>query len=331
MATKITVLGSGAMATACSILLAEHDGQSVSLWARNAEYAEDIARSRENKRLLPGVRIPENVEVTADIDRAVAGADLLVAAIPTKYLRAALTGIAPHLTDDRPVVSVVKGLENDTFQRPSEIIAEVLGHRAVVALGGPSHAEEIARRLPASVVAASGDIALARRVQAMFATDRFRVYSNLDIIGVELAGALKNVIAIAAGICDGLEYGDNAKSALMTRGIVEITRFGTACGAERETFAGLAGMGDLITTCISPYGRNRMVGERLGRGETLTQILESMDAVAEGVTTTKSVYDLAQQKGIEMPITGQVYRVLFEGCSPEEATESLMMRPQKRE
>ena len=331
MTTKTTVLGSGAMATACSILLAEHPGQDVTIWARNPDHAREMSEHRENKRLLPGVPIPQSIQITADIRQAVEGADLLVVAIPTKFLRAALSEIASSLTDDRPVVSVVKGLENETFMRPSEIIADVLGNRAVVALGGPSHAEEISRRLPASVVAASGDVALAKQVQQMFNTDRFRVYTNLDIIGVEFAGALKNVIAIAAGICDGLEYGDNAKSALMTRGLVEMTRFGTALGAESLTFSGLAGIGDLITTCNSPYGRNRMVGERLGKGETLDDILESMDAVAEGVTTTKSVFELAEQKGIELPITREVYCVLFEGKSPEQATNALMLRPPRGE
>jgi glycerol-3-phosphate dehydrogenase (NAD(P)+) len=331
MTTKTTVLGSGAMATACSILLAEHPEQHVAIWARNPEHAREMSEQRENHRLLPGVPIPKSIEITADIRQAVLGADLLVVAIPTKFLRAALSEIASHLTDDRPVVSVVKGLENETFLRPSEIIADVLGNRAIVALGGPSHAEEISRRLPASVVAASGDVALAKQVQQMFNTDRFRVYTNLDIIGVELAGALKNVIAIAAGICDGLEYGDNAKSALMTRGLVEMTRFGTALGAESLTFSGLAGIGDLMTTCTSPYGRNRMVGERLGKGESLDDILESMDAVAEGVTTTKSVFELAEQKGIELPITREVYCVLFEQKSPEEATNALMLRPPRGE
>jgi glycerol-3-phosphate dehydrogenase (NAD(P)+) len=331
MTTKIAVLGSGAMATACSILLAEHPHQCVSLWARNPDYARDMDEQRENRRLLPGVPIPDSVSVTSDIDQAAEDADILVVAIPTKFLREALMQITPHLTHDRPVVSVIKGLENETFMRPSEIIIEVLGNRAVVALSGPSHAEEISRRLPASVVAASGDVALAKQVQQMFNTDRFRVYTNSDIVGVEFAGAMKNVIAIAAGICDGLGYGDNAKSALLTRGIVEITRFGTALGAETLTFAGLAGMGDLITTCISPYGRNRMVGERLGKGETLEQILDSMDAVAEGVTTTRSVFELAEKKDIEMPITTEVYRVLFDGKSPEEATNSLMLRPPRGE
>lgn len=331
MPTRVAILGSGAMATACAVLLSERAGQQVSIWARNAEHARAISEARENRRLLPGVPIPDGVAVTADIDRATDGADLLVVAIPTKYLRESLTRLAPHLGSSRPVVSVVKGIENGTFLRPSEIVADVLGPRPVVALGGPSHAEEIARRLPASVVAASRDLSLARRVQEMFTTDRFRVYTNLDIIGVELAGALKNVIAIAAGICDGQGFGDNAKSALLTRGLVEITRFGAAFGAEAQTFSGLAGMGDLITTCISPYGRNRTVGQRLGQGESLDQILASMESVAEGVTTTRSVYELAQQNAIEMPITTEIHRVLFEGKPVADATDTLMLRPPRRE
>ena len=319
------------MGTACAIVLAEKPEQRVSLWARNADHASEMVKTRENKRLLPGITIPDSIEVTSDISAAVADSDLLVMAVPTAFLRNCLSEISVHLTDDRPVVSVIKGIENETFQRPSEIIGEVLGSRAVVSLSGPSHAEEITRRLPASVVAASGDLALARRVQQTFSTDRFRVYTNADIIGVELAAALKNVIAIAAGICDGLGYGDNAKSALMTRGLVEMTRFGTSLGAEAQTFTGLAGMGDLITTCASPYSRNRKVGERLGAGETLEEILESMDAVAEGVWTTRSVHELAEQRGIEMPITAEVFSVLFEDKRAAEATNSLMMRPPRDE
>ena len=319
------------MGTACAIVLAEKPEQRVSLWARNADHASEMVKTRENKRLLPGITIPDSIEVTSDISAAVADSDLLVMAVPTAFLRNCLSEISADLTDDRPVVSVIKGIENETFQRPSEIIGEVLGSRAVVSLSGPSHAEEITRRLPASVVAASGDLALARRVQQTFTTDRFRVYTNIDIIGVELAAALKNVIAIAAGICDGLGYGDNAKSALMTRGLVEMTRFGTSLGAEAQTFTGLAGMGDLITTCASPYSRNRKVGERLGAGETLEEILESMDAVAEGVWTTRSVHELAEQRGIEMPITAEVFSVLFEDKRAAEATNSLMMRPPRDE
>jgi glycerol-3-phosphate dehydrogenase (NAD(P)+) len=331
MSTKIAILGGGAMATACSILLTQNAGQRVAIWARDARRAEEMRTHRENRRLLPGIPIPEGVEITSDIDEAVEGSEYLIAAIPTKFLREALTTLAPHLTANRPVVSVVKGLENQTFMRPSEIIEDVLGNRPVVALGGPSHAEEIAHHLPASVVAASGNVSLAKTVQDMFTTDRFRVYTNTDIIGVELAGALKNVIAIAAGICDGLGYGDNAKSALLTRGAVEMSRFGVALGAEPSTFSGLAGVGDLITTCISPYSRNRGVGERLGQGQTLDAILAGMDAVAEGVTTTRSVYELAEQRGIDMPITTEVYRVLFEQKSPVEATDTLMLRPPRDE
>lgn len=331
MSSKITILGNGAMATACAILLTENPSQRVTMWTRNPAHAEDIARHRENRRLLPGVSLPESLEVTGDIAAAAEGADFLIAAIPTKFLRQALTQLAPDLKEDRPVVSVIKGLENQTFMRPSEIIEDVLGNRPVVALGGPSHAEEISRRLPATVVAASGDVTLAKTVQEMFTTDRFRVYTNSDIVGVELAGALKNVIAIAAGICDGLQYGDNAKSALVTRGLVEITRFGEGLGAEPLTFSGLAGMGDLITTCTSPYSRNRTVGRRLGEGETLNEILNTMRGIAEGVTTTSSVYELAEQMGIDMPITKEVYRVLFEEKSPEEATDTLMLRPPRDE
>ncbi len=331
MSTKITILGSGAMATACSILLAEHDDQEVAIWARNPAHAEQIQSARENKRLLPGVRLPDKVTVTADLEQALDGSEYLVAAIPTQFLRSSLNEIRGYLKSNRPVISVIKGLENETFLRPSEIIAESLGSRAVVALSGPSHAEEIARRLPATVVAASGDLGLARQVQKMFNTERFRVYTNLDLIGVEMAAALKNVIAIAAGISDGLGFGDNAKSALMTRGLVEMTRFGTRFGAEASTFTGLAGMGDLITTCVSPYGRNRSVGERLGKGETLDQILTTMAAVAEGVATAKSVFEVSEQEGIEMPITSEVYRVLFEKKSPAAATHSLMLRPLRAE
>ncbi|MBR9804818.1 MAG: NAD(P)H-dependent glycerol-3-phosphate dehydrogenase [Rubinisphaera brasiliensis] len=331
MPTKIAVLGGGAMGTACALLLNEHADQQVSIWLRNADFAADMATSRENKRLLPGVHIPEEIDITADIQQAIDGAEFLVAAVPSAYLRQSLEQVAPALSGMRPVISVVKGLEPETHLRPSEIINDVLGTRTVVAVGGPSHAEEIARRLPATVVAACGNLSMAKQVQSMFGTERFRVYANLDIIGVEIAGAVKNVIAIAAGICDGLGFGDNAKSALMTRGQVEMTRFGRFFGAEESTFAGLAGIGDLITTCISPYGRNRLVGERLGQGQSLKEILDSMDAVAEGVKTTQAVIELADQNDIEMPIAQEVYRVLFEDKSPLEATDTLMSRPFKTE
>jgi len=331
MPTKFTILGSGAMATAMAILFAEDAGQDVSIWTRREETAQRMNADRVNTNLLPGVRIPDRVQITHDIQAAVQGAEFLVAAIPSQYLRSTLETLAPALTGNRPVISVIKGLENETFLRPSQIIEETIGSRVVMSLTGPSHAEEISRRMPASLVIASGDIALARRVQALLSTDRFRIYTNQDLIGAELAGALKNIIGIAAGISDGLGYGDNAKSALMTRGIVEITRFGVTLGAEPETFAGLAGIGDLITTCVSPHGRNRRVGERLGKGESLQQILESTESIAEGVSTTRAVFHLAEKHEIEMPITEQVFRVLFEGRSPQAATDQLMTRPMRDE
>jgi glycerol-3-phosphate dehydrogenase (NAD(P)+) len=331
MVRKVTVLGGGAMGTGCTILLSERADCSIALWTRNPAQAAELSRTRENRRLLPGVRIPESVAITADIVSAADGADLFVAAIPTAYLRAALAPLAGHIPPGRPVVSVIKGIENETLQRPSQILIEVLGDRDLAALCGPSHAEEFARRLPASVVVAGTNPVFLRDVQSLFTTERFRVYTNHDIVGVELAAALKNVVAIAAGICDGLEYGDNAKAALLTRGIVEISRFGVALGAQEATFAGLAGIGDLITTCYSGYGRNRRVGERLGQGAALAAVLAEINGVAEGVTTCKSVYDLAQKRGIDMPITTEIYRVLFEGKSAAAATNSLMMRPLRAE
>lgn len=330
MSERITILGGGAFGTACAVLLAGQAGHEVRLWVRRADEAAEMAALRENRRLLPGVELPALVTVTADAGWAARDATLLVLAIPSKFLCEALTSLARCLPRDLPVVSGVKGIEPQTFRRPSEIVAQCLGPRDVVALGGPAHAEEFVRKLPTSVVAA-GPEPVARRVQAAFSTDRFRVYTNADLVGVELAGALKNVVGIAAGICDGLGYGDNAKSALLTRAIVEITRFGIAFGADPATFQGLAGVGDLITTCVSPYGRNRRVGERLGRGETLDAILADMSAVAEGVTTARSVDALARQRGIDMPITRQVVAVLFEGKRPAEATDALMLRPPKAE
>ena len=319
------------MATACGILLAENPDHRVTVWARNPAYAESMQSTRENKRLLPGIRIPDSIEITSDIASAVQDADFYTLSIPSKHLRDSLTEVGNFLRSEVPVISVIKGMEADTFLRPSQIIHELIQTEHVISLSGPSHAEEIANRLPASVVAASENQDLGEQVQRMFTTDRFRVYTNLDLVGTELAGALKNIIGIAAGISDGLGYGDNAKSALITRGIVEITRFGVELGADPNTFSGLAGIGDLITTCVSPHGRNRAVGVRLGQGEKLPAILNSMQAVAEGVTTTQAIYGLAQEKNIEMPLVKEVYEVLFHEKSPEAATNALMCRPLKQE
>jgi len=326
MPTTIAVLGDGAWGTATALLLARNPDHRVRLWSARAENGEILRSRRENIQFLPGVPIPDSVELTTDPGSAVRDAELWVSAIPTVYLRPTLQRFHSLANSRTAVVSLTKGIELSTFRRPSEIIREILGTDRVIALSGPSHAEEVSRGMPTSVVAAGTDATLTSWAQQCFGTDRFRVYTNPDLVGVELAGALKNVIGIAAGICDGLGFGDNAKSALLTRGLVEMTRFGMALGAEHDTFQGLAGMGDLITTCFSPHGRNRRVGERLGRGETLAQIQSSMPAVAEGVTTARSVHDRTRGLGLEMPITTVVYRVLYEGVSPLDGVTELMSR-----
>ena len=326
MAERVTILGGGSMGTACGWVLA-HNGCAVSLVPREPDRAAAINAARRNERHLPDAQLPPSMTAAP----ACGPCEVLLVAVPSRHLRPALKAAAARVEPGVPVVSVVKGIEAGTLARPSEIIEEELGPRPVVVLGGPSHAEEIVARQPTSVVAAGSDAAIAERVQAMFTSDRFRVYTNGDPLGVELAGALKNVIGLAAGICDGVGYGDNAKAALLTRAISEMRRFGAALGARPETFAGLAGVGDLITTCVSPHGRNRAVGERLGRGETLDQILAGAASEAEGVSTARGVRELAGRYGVDMPIVDEACAVLFEGKSPAAATDSLMTRPPRDE
>lgn len=330
MTTRIAVLGAGGMGTALAALFAR-TARVVTLWARDASRAAEVERTRENARHLPGVRVPDNVSATASAAVATDGADLIVVAIPSAHLRGTLSAMARDVPASIPVLSVVKGIENQTFARPTGIVREVLGERPVAVLSGPSHAEEFARGLPASVVVAGPDESLCVRTRDLLNVGMFRVYTNPDCLGVELAGALKNVLGIAAGVCDGLALGDNAKAALLTRGLVEITRFGVALGARPETFFGLAGVGDVITTCYSRHGRNRSVGERIGRGETLDAILADMVNVAEGVPTTRSVHHQARQRGVSVPITDELHDVLFHGKSPRDALASLMVRSPKDE
>lgn len=331
MPTKFAVLGDGAWGTAIALLLAAGEGHRVTLWSAREENGRILRERRENIHLLPGVPIPPAIELTTDIAEAVKDAELWIVAIPTVYLRETLQRAVPFAKGSPPVLSLAKGLENETFLRPTEIIQQVLGTKRVAVLSGPSHAEEVSRGMPTTVVAASADWELANRVQQRFSGDRFRVYTNHDMVGVELGGALKNIIGIAAGISDGLGFGDNAKAALLTRGLVEIARFGVALGAEHQTFFGLAGLGDLITTCISRHGRNRHVGERLARGDKLPAILASMKMVAEGVYTTRSVHDKAARMGIDMPITAEVHRVLYENKDPATAVKDLMVRELRSE
>jgi len=325
------VLGSGGWGTALAGHLASSSGRVVRLWAAHPETADNLREHRENRRQLVGVRIADAVEITADVAAAVRDADCWVSAVPTAYLRRVMGRFAGLASPGLPVVSLTKGIEHDTFLRPSEIIQELLGAVDVVALSGPSHAEEVARGRPTSLVAASADASASKAIQLAFGTPRFRIYTNQDIVGVELSGALKNVIGIAAGICDGLHFGDNAKAALLTRGLMEMRRFGTAYGADPETFTGMAALGDLIATCFSPHGRNRRVGEELALGTaTLAEILKRPQ-VAEGVYTAESVVKRLQSTGIETPIMTGVYQILYEGKSPRDAVQELLARTSRGE
>jgi glycerol-3-phosphate dehydrogenase (NAD(P)+) len=330
MSERVTIIGDGAMATVCSLLLSQ-GGHDVTLWGVFEESINRLLQNRENQRLLPGIKLPRSVKLTANEAECFTGCTLILSAVPTQYMRNVWKRLSPHVPVNVPIVSVAKGIENQTLLRPTEIIRDVIGRRSLVALSGPNIAAELARYLPATAVAATEDSEVARRVQDVFSTQWFRVYTNTDIIGTELAGATKNIIAIAAGILDGLAAGNNAKAALVTRGLVEITRLGVAMGALESTFQGLAGLGDLITTCVSPEGRNRTVGEQIGKGRKLADILGSMDSVAEGVPTTKSVRELSLRHRVEMPLTEAVHAVLFEGMDVIRALTTLMTRDAKPE
>ncbi len=327
---RVAILGAGGMGTALALLFSRTAG-SVGLWARDAGRAESIRRTRRNERHLPHAVLPPSVEPTHEAAEACREAELIVVAIPSAFLRRTVGPLAGTIPAGVPLLSVVKGIEFETFERPSQILRDELGQRPIAVLSGPSHAEEIVADLPASVVVAGEDHALNLGIQEGLNEGRFRVYTNPDVLGVELAGALKNILGVAAGICDGLGFGDNAKAALLTRGLVEIQRFGVGLGAEASTFFGLAGVGDVMTTCFSPHGRNRAVGVRIGRGERLDDILDTMSGVPEGVYTARSVNAQADRIGVEMPITAEVCRILFDGKPPLDALSDLMLRPPKDE
>ena len=327
---RVAILGAGGMGTALALLFGRV-AADVRLWSRDQGHAGELAHTRTNERHLPGILLPESIRITPSASVAGDAAELIVAAIPTSYLRGTLESLAPELPPGIPVLSVVKGIEYGSFARPSQIIEQTLGSRPIAVLSGPSHAEELARGLPASVVLSGKSESLSVQIRDVLSHEAFRVYTSTDPLGVELAGALKNILGIAAGICDGLAIGDNGKAALLTRGLVEIARLGVDLGARPETFYGLAGVGDIVTTCYSPYGRNRSVGERIGRGEAIKDVLATMLNVAEGVPTTRSVHSLAQERGVEMPITAELYCVLFEGKSPRSAVGDLMVRAPKVE
>ncbi len=330
MSEKIAIIGDGAMGTVCAITLA-NKGYRVSLWGYNDEQIQFICANRENKRFLPGFRIPLSVEITSDDQSVFENAGIILSAVPCAFMRQVWTRLKPNVPDHTPVVSVTKGIENETLYRPTQIISEIVGVRQLAVFSGPNIADELARALPASATAASKDPTLARQVQKMMSTGWFRIYTHTDVIGVELAGATKNVVAIAAGIIDGLQAGDNAKAALLTRGLVEISRLGVSIGAKPETFAGLSGMGDLITTCISPKGRNRTFGEMIGSGKTVEEALDLIPGQVEGVNTCRSLIKLADKYQVEMPITQSVYEVIFEAKPVRQAIIELMTRELKSE
>jgi glycerol-3-phosphate dehydrogenase (NAD(P)+) len=329
----VTFLGAGNWGTTLGLLLAEK-GMDVTLWEFFEEKERDLRKDRENRRYLPGFPFPPNLKTTPSLDEATEGKDMIVFSVPSHTIRSVAEKITFDESRTPVIVSVVKGIEKDTLKRMSEVIEENLPDRfrgRVVALSGPSIANEVINRIPTTVVAANEDLALCEQVQEFFSTSYFRVYSNHDIIGVELGGAVKNVIVIAAGICDGMGLGENTKAALLTRGLAEIKRLGLRMGAKEETFAGLSGIGDLITTAFSAHSRNRHVGEELGRGKKLEKILGEMVMVAEGVKTTESIMQLARRFSVDMPISTEVYNVLFENKKPEQGVYDLMTRELKRE
>lgn len=327
----VSIIGAGAWGTALALILANKN-IPVKLWEYFPDYAKELQNSRVNHKFLPGITIPDNVMITNKLKEAAQDCPIITLAVPSQSLRSVTRQLGQLEILPKIIITASKGIEKTSLARMSEIITEQFSEKADIGvLSGPSHAEEVARQLPCTVVAASNREIAAKEIQRLFTNDRFRVYTSTDMAGVELGGALKNVIALAAGVVDGLGLGDNAKAALMTRGLVEIARLGTACGALPETFAGLSGMGDLIVTCTSTHSRNRRVGEEIGRGRSLEEILDNMEMVAEGVETTKSAQALGERYQVELPIINQVYQLLFENKSPLEAVNLLMQRPYKSE
>ena len=324
------MIGDGGWGTANAVLLAGY-GHDVALWGAFPAYIEEMRRTRANGRYLPGVELPAGLRLTADRAEAVSGAEVVVLAPPSKYFASVVDGFRGLVPPDALVVSVTKGLCERTNRRMTDLGAEILGLGPIVALAGPSHAEEVARGIPTAVVAACEDEARARRVQEIWSGPRFRVYTSADPAGVEIGGAVKNVLAIAVGCSDGLGFGDNTRAALITRGLVEMKRFVLAYGGTPETLSGLAGVGDLIVTCTSVHSRNHAVGERLGRGERIADILASMQMVAEGVWNSKVVHEIAARLGVDMPICEIVYRACYEGYDAKDAVADIMGRGLKSE
>ncbi len=330
MAERIGIIGGGSWATSLAILLSKKNF-IIDLWVRNKSQLDKIYISRENIKYLPGVVIPSNVNITNSLSDALEGKDIIVMAVPSHAIRETLEKGKKHIKPEQIIVNVAKGIENNTLLRVSQVVAEILPENRYAILSGPSHAEEVAKDVPTTVVAASEDKETAQYVQDIFMSPKFRVYTNSDVIGVELGGSIKNIIALGAGISDGLGYGDNTKAALMTRGIIEMGRLGEKMGARKSTFAGLAGIGDLIVTCTSMHSRNRRAGILIGEGSTLEEAVEKIGMVVEGIKTTKSAYELSLKHEAEMPITKELYGVLYEGKEVNNSVVNLMLRDKKQE
>ena len=331
---KVSIIGAGSFGTALSVVLG-HGGFKVKMWAREKSVVEKINSDRRNPDYITDVELPDSVSATESLEECLESAEIVLFATPTHALRSVALNVKPFLTGKEIIVTVSKGIEKDTFMTPTQILVSVLDgvvlEDQIGVLSGPSHAEEVSKFKPTTVVAAAYSKRVARIIQEAFMTPMFRLYLNQDIIGVEIGAALKNIMAIAAGIADGAEMGDNAIAALITRGLHEMKRMGLAMGASQDTFAGLTGLGDLIVTCTSEHSRNRYVGYNIGKGKKLDEIITGMNMVAEGVKTTDSVNQWAEKQNIEMPITNAVHKVLFENMDPADALIELMTRNPKEE
>ncbi len=327
---NISIIGAGSWGTAIAILLAKK-GCNVKQWVRRQELCDTIKKTKENITYLPGVVLPSNIDMSSDLDYCCKGSDILVIATPSHTVREVVKSIKPYTSKEQIIVDLAKGIENESLMRMSEIIEETLPSNKIVVLSGPCHAEEVARDIPTAIVSSARERKTAEYIQDVFMTPKFRVYTNPDMVGVELGGALKNIIAIGAGMNDGLGFGDNTKAAIMTRGIDEISRLGERMGAHKITFAGLSGIGDLIVTCTSMHSRNRRAGIAIGEGKSLEEVLGATNMVVEGVKTTKSAYELACKMGVDMPITQEIYNVLYNKADVKNSVINLMMRAKTHE
>ena len=327
---KVAVLGAGSWGTALGLVLAQKE-VNVSLWSWQQAQTDEIIKTKKNEKYLPGVELPEYIKATSDLKACIEGAEIVLVAVPSQAVRSTLEKCSDHIKKEQVIVNVSKGIEMTTLKRISEVVEEFLPENKFVALSGPSHAEEVSRKIPTTLVSASTDREAAELIQDAFTTENLRIYTNPDLIGVEVGGALKNIIALGAGISDGLGFGDNAKAALMTRGIHEIARLGLKMGAKLETFSGLSGIGDLIVTCTSMHSRNRRCGIMIGEGMSTDDAIEKVGMVVEGIYTIKSAYGLSEKYGVEMPIAEQLYKVIYEDYNARESVSNLMLRRMKHE